>query len=142
MEWANKPAEYAALRDAVYADTQRQLAAQGVKSITVYRGVSSHPGLHNGPQQTVKLHAASSFTTNPQKAKNFGGSHVLVAKVESERVFSLGGTGFGWYGSGSEREVVVMGSNSGVIVDVFSPGSLPSASALSPTGQPVLAKMW
>jgi hypothetical protein len=117
---------------AMYNNTQRQLKEAGIDNITVYRGTRSRKsslgaGIREGDIIDIKTNPASSWTANPEVARNrFSRSRygaVLKTVVPRERILSTGRTG---WGDNGEYEVVVIGGQPGDKAEVYavhSPGS-------------------
>jgi hypothetical protein len=137
---AAEPAAQALLRT-MYAATQADLAAKGITSITLYRGmllkdVDLPPGIAAGASDAhanadFLMRPVSSWTIEPTYAQGFahrgtaGESTAVViqARVPASHILSTARTGLGSF---NEREFVVLGSRSPVHVHTLdtSDGSL------------------
>ncbi len=118
-----------ALLGATYANTQEQLAAKGITEMTVTRGVTKLPaevptedrlglGIRvmanpDGWSGQITSNPLSSWTLDRSVARGFGDTH-LTTTVPASRIFSTAGTGLG---SLPEREVVLLGGPTNVLVD-------------------------
>lgn len=134
--------------DAMYASTQAQLAADGVKELTLYRGLFF--GYTNNFEDVKRTygeaytrefmsHPLSSWSVSPEVAKIFaapyggGDSYVLSMTVPASRVFSSSMNGLG---AASEGEYVLVGAR---VPDQISVRAYPSNQGLEehPSGRPV-----
>lgn len=89
---------------AMYENTQRKLKEAGIESVTLTRGVRGETKGKKGDDFDFRASSASSFTTEPSTAHQFG--RRLATKVPRERILSTYCTGFGCR---SESEWVVLG---------------------------------
>ena len=94
-----------------YNHTQEWLAKNGIKEVTLYRGMRAA----TGPEETeseeeVALQPLSSFSTDPDVAMGFTGSGehdiVMAMRVPASRILGSCQTGFGCK---NEAEMVVLG---------------------------------
>ncbi len=108
-------AGYRAFAREMYAQTQDDLAAHGIKSVYLARGVLED---HPSAVTDMRMHPMSSFSTDYAKAYQFSGGAMIFAKVPASRIISTPRTGFGCL---NEREVVVLG---GVMKVVTTPRGL------------------
>lgn len=105
---------YRAVLRSQYNATQQFFKEQGIKEVTLYRGVRDYAP-NRGDTVTekgvqVQLRPLSSFATDPKIAKNFAtlenSSAVFRLVVPVEKILSMPGTGFGCF---NETETVLLG---------------------------------
>lgn len=103
----------------MYNHTQEQLAAAGMKEVTLYRGMGNGPSgvmeaKQYGKPVQIKLQPASSFASDPDVARRFAGSGqraaIYATTVPASRVLGTARTGFGCL---HETEFVVLGEGKG-----------------------------
>jgi hypothetical protein len=104
----------------MYEHTQAVLAAEGVKEVGLWRGMSTH-GLPWGVEgkQRPPLQPANSWASSKSQAKKFLGSQTpryLKATVPASRILGSARTGFGCL---NETEFVVLDSDG--LVEVIKP---------------------
>jgi len=118
-EMAQNGAAYQAFARAMYDNTQADLKAQGITSVTMYRGMM-HDSVQeakdrgfgtSGEVETVTIgeQPASSWSYDPEIAVSFSGGRagtVMSAEIPAARILSTAKTGFG---SKNENEAVVLG---------------------------------
>lgn len=91
---------------AQYRSTQTWLKEQGIKHVSVFRGMRVGVGSAKPTMTDLKLQPASSFSTNLGTAKSFSGGHtVFMARVPAAQVLGSYLTGFG---CSNEHEVVLL----------------------------------
>jgi hypothetical protein len=125
-DWATHrdPAQYKPLVRAIYAATQNQLAAAGIKDVTLYRGLllgndtlppGVGPGRSGGHADTVHQgRPLASWTSNPAIPPGFAKTHhkdgmtavILQATFPASKVFSTAHTGIGLL---RKEEFVILG---------------------------------
>lgn len=125
-DWATHrdPSQYRPLVQAIYRNTQAELAAAGLKEVTLYRGLllgndtlppGVGPGHSAGHADTIHLgRPLASWTSNPEIPPRFAKSHhkdgmtavILQATFPASRVFSTAHTGVGLL---RKEEFVVLG---------------------------------
>lgn len=104
MTRAEIQAGYRAFTRAQYENTQAWFAKNGIKEVSVFRGMKTG---NAGEPKLTTLHGQplSSFSTNRATATNFG-KNVYMATVPVSWVVGSCQTGYGCH---NEREIVVMG---------------------------------
>lgn len=110
----------AALRSQ-YNTTQAWLKANGIRNVTVFRGMTLPDDMKHRPAvdqfTSVRLQPASSFSASERTALSFTGggtgSVVVVARVPASKVLSTARTGWGCL---PEREVVLLGGHYRVLM--------------------------
>ena len=112
-KFKNKDEASAALLNSMYRQTQDHLREQGIKTMTVYRGVITDDlnGISKGTTVKLNGNAMESWTVHPIVARDFAGGsrgngRILAMEVPASRILSTPKTGFGCV---SEFEVVVLG---------------------------------
>jgi hypothetical protein len=140
---------YSAFVHAQYDETQATLAAHGVDSVDVYRGVRDYPAQFtntaenlpvseqpaNQVQYKATMRPLSSWSTAAPVAKRFAGDYGVVthARIPAENVLSLAyGTG---NGCTNEHEVVVLGRPVDVLATRMSSAPKGWATALPKASQ-------
>jgi hypothetical protein len=101
--YAANGAVYSAFLQAQYDNTQDQLKAAGIESITVYRGST----IGDWSAQEVSTRPMSSWSTSFGTAAAFGGEGVIYrTEIPAAQIMSTAGTGFGCL---NEFEIVALG---------------------------------
>ena len=120
---------------AEYRLTQRKLKDVGISTLTLYRGMRSHPAVI-GVQRLDAMFARpiSSWSASPDVALRFG-QMVTQATFPAERIFSFWGNGYGCLG---EFEYMVLGAKVADEVRVFGPPYRREYRAVSDGGGPVV----
>lgn len=106
------------LLQAMYGKTQQELKDEGIKSVTLYRGVVLKRGWAEGLEKDmdypIQENAMESWSLSPETARGFAYGMgetekgiVFQAEVPVERILATPKTGFGCLG---EFEFVVLGS--------------------------------
>jgi hypothetical protein len=109
----------------MYNNTQKMFAEQGIREITLFRGVylkktecppewASYGNYGSESNVSMTTHPLSSFTSSIETAVDFGGagyggtthSIVMAAKIPVSRILSCPCTGYGCY---AESEFIVLG---------------------------------
>jgi hypothetical protein len=111
----------------MYNNTQDQLAAAGVKELTLYRGQGHYKGLSRDQEgeDTLKSRPIGSWTYDKAEGRKFAnmnangpggkkGAVVFSATVPASRIVSCARTGFGCLG---EKEVTILGGTDDVHVE-------------------------
>lgn len=107
----------AILRD-MYDETQAALAAEGIETVSVMRGIKAHGRVNQfGPSEVIveqrddiMLNPMSSFSTNFNTHTFFRQDRSIVMEVPRERIIGCPRTG---YGCLNEYEFVVLGPHHG-----------------------------
>ena len=120
--YAANGAVYSAFLQAQYDNTQNQLNAAGIESITVYRG----SGLGDPSVNEVITRPMSSWSTSFGTAVGFGNDGVIYrTEIPAAQILSTAGTGFGCL---NEFEIVALGGT--YAVDGLSTATIANTGAM------------
>jgi hypothetical protein len=120
----------------MYNQTQAELAAQGVTSLNLYRGVQFEQGIPEnwsmGSQVDIRHNALSSWTTNAKVAADYAQTEngvMLAADVPADRILSVPKTGLG---NAGQWEAVVIGQKEREPARVLNPKTYAEATTVAP----------